>query len=70
MYSFYSCNSLGNMKRVGLIFGGRGNEAEVSIASAKNIAQYLDYDRYSLVPIFWTKNAEFMLLSEIGNYMS
>jgi len=37
--------------RVGVIFGGRSGEHEVSLASARSVIQALDPERYEVVPI-------------------
>jgi D-alanine-D-alanine ligase len=41
-------------KRIGLIFGGRSAEHEVSLASAPSVMQHLDPQRYEIVPILIT----------------
>ncbi len=53
------------MKKVGLIFGGISNEAEVSIMSARNVVQNFDYSIYSLVLIFWGKDGVFYKVPSI-----
>jgi D-alanine-D-alanine ligase len=37
--------------RVGIIFGGKSVEHEVSLQSAKNIIDAIDKDKYEIVPI-------------------
>jgi D-alanine-D-alanine ligase len=37
--------------RVGVIFGGRSGEHEISIRSAKTVIEQIDRDKYSVVPI-------------------
>lgn len=37
--------------RVGIIFGGRSSEHEVSVASARSVMQAIDQSRYDIVPI-------------------
>ncbi len=39
------------MKHVGLIYGGRSSEHEVSVASARNVFAALDPERYQVTPI-------------------
>ena len=39
-------------KRVGLIFGGRSGEHEVSLKSAATIAASLDLEKFEIFPIF------------------
>jgi len=50
--------------RVGLIFGGRSGEHEVSLASAKSVMENLDPDRYEVVPIGITKAGTWLLGTE------
>lgn len=50
--------------RVGLIFGGRSGEHEVSLASAKAIMENLDRDKYEIVPIGITKQGSWLLGTE------
>lgn len=38
-------------KRVGVIFGGRSGEHEISIRSAKTVIENIDSDKYDVVPI-------------------
>ena len=37
--------------RVGVVFGGRSGEHEVSLASARSIMAVIDRDKYEIVPI-------------------
>lgn len=54
-------------KRIGLIFGGLGNEAEVSVMSAVNVAKYIDRKLYKLVPIYWHKaDGHFYLVDDVA----
>lgn len=41
------------LKKVGLIFGGLGNEAGVSVVSARNVAENFDREKYQLVLVYW-----------------
>ena len=41
--------------RIGVIFGGRSGEHEVSIASAQSVMQALDKNKYEVIPIGITK---------------
>jgi D-alanine-D-alanine ligase len=50
--------------RVGLIFGGRSGEHEVSLASANAVMANLDKDRYDVVPIGITKTGSWLLGTE------
>ncbi|HEY6508188.1 MAG TPA: D-alanine--D-alanine ligase family protein [Vicinamibacterales bacterium] len=47
--------------RIGVVFGGRSGEHEVSIASAASICQHLDPTRYDVVPIHIAKDGTWSL---------
>lgn len=47
--------------RVGIIFGGRSAEHEVSIQSAKNVVSALDKNKYETVLIYIGKNGQWFL---------
>ena len=47
--------------RVGVVFGGRSGEHEVSLMSASTIIETLDRDKYEVVPIGITKDGEWLL---------
>lgn len=68
--TFHSCHfslitrhsSLKQMKtRVGIIFGGRSGEHEISVRSAKTVIQQIDADKYEIVPI---------AINESGNWLN
>src|SRR5256714_15508563 len=50
--------------RIGLIFGGRSGEHEVSLASAESVMANLDRDKYEIVPIGITKEGSWLLGAE------
>jgi D-alanine-D-alanine ligase len=50
--------------RVGVIYGGRSGEHEVSLASAAAVFQNLDPDRYDAVPVLIGKDGRWQLPSE------
>ena len=50
--------------RVGLIFGGRSGEHEVSLASARAVQANLDPEKYEIVPIGITKTGSWLLSAE------
>jgi D-alanine-D-alanine ligase len=50
--------------RIGLIFGGRSGEHEVSLASATSVIANLDSDKYEVVPIGITKEGSWLLGTE------
>lgn len=43
-------------KRIGVIFGGRSGEHEISIRSAKTVIEKLDKDKFDVMPIAITKD--------------
>ncbi len=47
--------------RVGVLFGGRSGEHEVSIASATSVIQNLDHNKYDIVPIAIDKAGSWLL---------
>lgn len=49
--------------RVGILFGGRSAEHDVSIMSARNVLKALRPDRYEAVPIFVTRDGRWLLSS-------
>ena len=56
--------------RVGVIFGGRSGELEVSIASAAAIFKHLDAARYDAVPIKIAKDGHWALGGETPKALS
>jgi D-alanine-D-alanine ligase len=50
-----------NKIRVGIVYGGRSGEHEVSIASAASIFKHLDRNRYEAVPIRIEKDGRWIL---------
>lgn len=46
--------------RVGLIFGGRSGEHEVSIRSANSVVEAIDLDKYEVVPLAITKEGHWL----------
>src|SRR5215831_18462303 len=47
--------------RVGVLFGGRSGEHEVSLASAASVIRGLDPDKYEAVPIGITKEGHWLV---------
>jgi len=47
--------------RVGLIFGGRSGEHEVSLASSNSVMTHLDPEKYEIVPLGITKEGSWLL---------
>jgi D-alanine-D-alanine ligase len=50
----------GSKVRVGLIFGGRSGEHEVSLMSARGVMSAIDTDKYEVVPIGITKEGRWL----------
>jgi D-alanine-D-alanine ligase len=46
--------------RVGILFGGRSGEHEVSLASAESILRYIDQSKYEIVPIGITREGRWL----------
>ena len=53
--------------RVGVLFGGKSVEHEISIISALQAIEHLDRDKYDILPIYITKNNQMYVGNEIGN---
>ncbi|AMC34323.1 D-alanine--D-alanine ligase [Janthinobacterium sp. B9-8] len=51
--------------KVGILFGGKSVEHEVSLLSAKNVMDALDLDRFELVPIFIDKAGRWLLVDSL-----
>ncbi len=52
--------------RVGVFFGGKSVEHEVSVITALQACRSLDTEKYEIVPIYITKNTEFYVGENIG----
>ncbi|MBR5825852.1 MAG: D-alanine--D-alanine ligase [Clostridia bacterium] len=52
--------------KVGVMFGGKTVEHEISIISAIQAMGYLNKDKYDVIPIYITKNNEFYVGENIG----
>jgi D-alanine-D-alanine ligase len=49
---------MGNKIRVGLVYGGRSGEHEVSLQTALAVLKAFDYDRYELIPFYITPKGQ------------
>jgi D-alanine-D-alanine ligase len=56
-------------QRIGVLFGGRSSEHEVSILSAKNVVGAMDRSKYEIVPIAVTRAGVWLLLEWDGRTM-
>ena len=54
--------------KIGVLFGGKSAEHEVSLQSARNVINSLDKRKYEVVPIGITKEGKW-LLSNTSNYL-
>jgi D-alanine-D-alanine ligase len=52
--------------RIGVIFGGRSGEHEVSLQSAKSVIEAMDREKYDIVPIGITKEGKWLASSDAG----
>jgi D-alanine-D-alanine ligase len=50
--------------RVGILFGGRSGEHEVSLLSAASVLQAIDKDKYEVVPIGITKEGQWLTAAD------
>ena len=46
--------------KIGIVFGGRSGEHEVSVRSAKTVIEQIDKDKYEVVPIAVTKEGKWL----------
>ena len=53
--------------KLGVFFGGKSVEHEVSIISAIQAMEFLDKDKYDVIPVYITKNNEMYVGEHIGN---
>ncbi len=53
--------------KLGVVFGGKSVEHEISIISALQAIQSLDKEKYDVTPIYVTKNNEFYVGARIGD---
>ena len=52
--------------KVGVFFGGKTTEHEISVISAIQAIGYLDREKYDVIPVYITKNNEFFVGENIG----
>ncbi len=56
--------------KVGVLFGGKSVEHEISVISAIQAMQSLNRDKYDVIPIYITKNNEFYVGENVGKIES
>src|SRR5215813_7415154 len=62
-------SNLSKKLKVGVIFGGRSGEHEVSLRSAESIINALDRNKYEVVPIAITKQGKWLASSGATNLL-
>jgi D-alanine-D-alanine ligase len=55
--------------RVGILFGGRSGEHEVSLLSAASVLQAIDKDKFEVVPIGITKDGRWLTANDAENLL-
>src|SRR5438094_2643454 len=55
--------------RVGILFGGRSGEHEVSLLSAASVLNAIDKNKYEVVPIGITKEGRWLTAGEAQNLL-
>jgi D-alanine-D-alanine ligase len=55
--------------RVGVVFGGRSGEHEVSVRSARSVIEALDKNRYEVVPLAITKTGKWLSPADSANLL-
>lgn len=53
-----------NKYRIALIFGGEGEEREISLAGARFVCPLINREKYEVVPTFITKRGEWLVLPD------
>ncbi|MGH9599481.1 MAG: D-alanine--D-alanine ligase family protein [Terracidiphilus sp.] len=61
---------MANKLRVGVLFGGRSGEHEVSLLSAASILQAIDRDKFDVVPIGITKEGRWLAAGDAQKLLS
>jgi len=55
--------------KLGVIFGGRSKEHEVSLNSAQSVISALNKEKYEIIPIVITKNGAWLIGKKAGDYL-
>ncbi len=53
--------------KLAVIFGGKSVEHEISVISALQACEYIDRDKYEIIPLYMTKSGEFYTGEQVGN---
>ena len=51
--------------RIGVLFGGRSTEHEVSILSARSIISAIDPARFEVIPLYVDRNGRWLVLESV-----
>ena len=62
-------NRMAKKLRVGILFGGRSGEHEVSLLSAASVLKFIDREKFDVVPIGITKEGRWLAASEANNLL-
>ncbi len=57
---------MGEKRKIGVIFGGRSGEHEVSLVSARSVMAALDREKYEVVPIGITREGRWVLGAQLA----
>ena len=68
-HSSFKEQFLSKKLKVGVIFGGRSGEHEVSLRSAESVINALDRGKYEIVPIAITNQGKWLASSEATNLL-
>ena len=52
--------------KVAVIFGGKSVEHEISVISALQACEYINREKYEVIPLYMTKDGKFYVGDEIG----
>ena len=58
---------MANKLSVGILYGGRSVEHQISVRSAKNVFQYIDKDKYSIQLIGIDKSGKWHLMNTVSD---
>ncbi len=67
---FYNEKEMAKKLRVGILFGGRSGEHEVSLLSAASILQAIDREKFDVTPIGITKEGRWLAAADAHNLLN
>ena len=56
--------------RVGIVYGGKSGEHEVSLSTAQAVMNAFDYDKYELIPFYIMKSGQWRVGSTLEGPLS